>query len=213
MKKRSFKRFLAGLLSAVLAVTSVPVMEVQAVPSTDTIQEYDYAKMYSLEGGKSGDYIAGNYKDTGKELKREMNYGEMTYLEFALSYNTPAKIELFIKGEPEPVGYVYGISYRGHVNKRGTPPIYLAKAGMNQTKIRNEMTALSKTEQYGAVTEHEGISLTGRVLPYGTLAEYYDYYGMEPPSVMNAEAQEEETETEEIKETEEIEEVVESALE
>ena len=118
MKKRSLKRVLSGFLASVLMVTSVPSVTVQAVPSKDTVQEYDYAKMYSLEGKESGEYIAGYYKDTGEEEnKREMRYGEMTYLEFALSYNTPVKMELFIKGEAEPVGYVYGISYDGHQSR------------------------------------------------------------------------------------------------
>ena len=73
MKKRSLKRVLSGFLASVLMVTSVPPVTAQAAPSKDTVQEYDYAKMYSLEGEESGEYIAGYYKDTGEEEnKREM---------------------------------------------------------------------------------------------------------------------------------------------
>ncbi len=195
MKKRNLKRVLAGFFAIILAMTSVPSVTVQAAPSKDTIQEYDYAKMYSLEEGKSGDYIAGYYKDTGEETKRKMNYGEMTYLEFALSYNTPVKMELFIKGETKPVGYVYGISYDGHVNKtEGAAPVYTAKPGMNQTKIRNEMTVLCKKEPYKAMEECDGISLTGLTAAYRTIAEYYDYYGIEAPGLMNVEAEDGESE-------------------
>ena len=119
MKKRSWKQVLAGLLAAAVTATSVLPVTVQAAPSPDTVQEYDYAKLYSLEEGRTGDYIAGYYKDMGEEPRREMNYGEMTYLEFALSYNTPVKMELYIRGEAVPVGFVYGLSYDGHVNKTG----------------------------------------------------------------------------------------------
>ena len=46
MKKRSFKRLLAGLLSAVLAVTSVPVMEAKAESPLETLglAAYDYTR-------------------------------------------------------------------------------------------------------------------------------------------------------------------------
>lgn len=197
MKRRGLKRLLSGFLASVLMVTSVPPVTAQAVPSKDTVQEYDYAKMYSLEGKESGEYIAGYYKDTEEESKREMHYGEMTYLEFALSYNTPVKMELFIKGEAEPVGYVYGISYDGHVNKtEGTVPAYTAKPGMSQTKIRNEMAALCKIEPYRAMEECDGISLTGLTAAYRTIAEYYNYYGVEASEVMNAEEENEASETE-----------------
>ena len=197
MKKRSWKQVLAGLLAIAVMVTSVPPVTVQAAPSQDTVQEYDYAKMYSLEEGKTGDYIAGYYKDMGEEPRREMNYGEMTYLEFALSYNTPVKMELYIRGEAVPVGYVYGISYDGHVDKTGfAVPIYTAKPEMNQTQIRNGMVALSKTAIYKAMSACPGISLTGLTAAYGTLAEYYSYYGIEAPGAMNDEVESKEAETE-----------------
>lgn len=193
MKKRSWKQFLAGLLAAAVTATSVPPMAVQAAPSQDTVQEYDYAKLYSLEEGRTGDYIAGYYKDMGEEPRREMNYGEMTYLEFALSYNTPVKMELYIRGEAVPVGFVYGLSYDGHVNKTGgAVPIYTAKPDMKQTQIRNEMAALSRTGIYKAMSACPGISLTGLTASYGTLAEYYAYYGIEAPGVMSDEAESEE---------------------
>lgn len=48
-------------------VTSVPSVTIQAAPSKDTEQEYDYAKMYSLKGEESGEYIADYYKDTDEE--------------------------------------------------------------------------------------------------------------------------------------------------
>ena len=50
MKKRSFKRLLAGLLSAVLAVTSVPVMETKAESPLETLglAAYDYTRMESI---------------------------------------------------------------------------------------------------------------------------------------------------------------------
>ena len=49
----------------------------------------------TLEDGRVGDYIAGNYRGIESETKREMDYGELTYLQFALSYNTDAKAELY----------------------------------------------------------------------------------------------------------------------
>ena len=51
MRKRNWKRVLAGVLAATVAVTSIPHMKVAAVGSTNNMAElkdYDYNKLYSL---------------------------------------------------------------------------------------------------------------------------------------------------------------------
>ena len=60
-RKRMWKRLLAGIVSLAVAVSSVPMAEVWAA-EPENIAEYDYAKLYSLEDGRVGDYIAGNYR-------------------------------------------------------------------------------------------------------------------------------------------------------
>ena len=60
-RKRLWKRLLAGIVSLAVTVSSVPVAEVWAA-EPENIAEYDYAKLYSLEEGRVGDYIAGNYR-------------------------------------------------------------------------------------------------------------------------------------------------------
>ena len=184
--KRLWKRILAGFVAIAVVCTSVPVTEVWAA-EPDNLAEYDYAKLYSIDEGTVGEYIAGNFKDTsignkGQEQKRSMRYGEITYLEFALSYNTDAKVELYFENG-ERIGNLYGISYTEHVENIGSElsPEYVEKDGMSSSVIRSNLINKAKNGFYSSLGIIYGISLTGLKLPYGTLDEYYEYYGLEKP--------------------------------
>lgn len=172
-RKRLWKRLLAGIVSLAVTVSSVPVAEVWAA-EPENIAEYDYAKLYSLEEGRVGDYIAGNYRGIESETKRKMSYGELTYLQFALSYNTDAKAELYSADGSSLIGTLYGISYTEHVENIGSDlsPEYKQKEGMTPSVIRGVLQNKALTGFYSSLGILYGISLTGLELPYGTLDEY-----------------------------------------
>ena len=182
MKKKYWSKFLAGLLSAVLAVTSVPVMEARAESPLESLglAAYDYTRMESiLQDGKELSYR--NNSTGAEKISASMTFGEMVYLQFALPYNTDYDIKIFDANEIDK-GYLYAKYYTEHLT--GDKESGYAPVGKTLSQIKQELIQFVYEEPYTASNYFPGVGLTGETIPYSTLAEYYEFYGLEAPEDM-----------------------------
>lgn len=176
-KKRSLKRFLAGLLSAVLAVTSVPVLEAKAESPLETLglAAYDYTRMESiLQDGKELSYR--NNSTGAEKVSYPMSFGEMVYLQFALPYNVNYDVKVLDENGND-LGYLYGKYYGEHIT--GTPDTGYMPLGKSMAQIKQELKLFVYGLPYTWANDFTGLGLTGETLPWSTLAEYYAFHGGE----------------------------------
>lgn len=174
MKKRSLKRLLAGLLSAVLAVTSVPVMEAKAESPLETLglAAYDYTRMESiLQDGKGLSYR--NNSTGAEKVSYPMSFGEMVYLQFALPYNVNYDVKVLDENGSD-LGYLYGKYYGEHIT--GTPDAGYTPLGKSMAQIKQELKLFVYGMPYTWANDFTGLGLTGETLPWSTLAEYYAFH-------------------------------------
>ena len=86
--KRRLKQLLSLVLAVTVAVTSIPVTEVQAANALPdaSLASYDYSRMESIM--QDGKEIAYRNNSSGLQKNADqvmpMSFGEMVYLQFAL---------------------------------------------------------------------------------------------------------------------------------
>ena len=182
MRKKYWSKFLAGLLATALAVTSIPVMEAQAASPLESLglAAYDYTRMESImQDGKELSYR--NNSTGAEKVSFPMSFGEMVYLQFALPYNVHYDVKVLDESGND-LGYLYGKYYTEHVTE--TPEGGYQPQGKSLSQIKQELKQFVYEMPYTWANDFTGVGLTGDTLPYATLAEYYEFYGLEAPEDM-----------------------------
>ena len=194
MRKRNWKRVLAGVLAATVAVTSIPHMKVAAVGSTNNMAElkdYDYNKLYSLSRNNK---LLSNFNNQTQELEKgssEYLIGEIAFIEYSLGCNSSVKIELykktfmpdFITGNPEGgtevpicIGTLYGAEFTG--NRKKVDNEYISNKLSIKT-IKEELKKIAQNkDNFKELVYVDGASLTGEFLAYGSLEQFYSTYNL-----------------------------------
>ena len=180
--RKPWKQFLSMLLALAVFVTSVPAVRTEAANPLPGIglEAYDYSRMESIMmDGK----IMANRNNTSGEMQADgilpMSFGEMAYLQFALPYNTYYTMKVLDEGGAD-LGYLYAKFYTEHAD--GSVDGGYTSRGKSMDAIKLELKNFVYEMPYAPATNFFGIGLTGEVLPYRTLAEYYDFYDMDPPA-------------------------------
>ena len=147
-------------------------------PPSYTLSYYNYVKLHALSSPVR--VLATNYATANKSrIYEPLIPGELSYVKFALDYNGNVDINVYTQ-DGTLVGPVYGARYAGHVT--GKPSTGYESKNMSEYQIQQTLRTLGKGgTNFRALTNYAGIGLTGEPAAYRTLAQYYEYHGLENP--------------------------------
>ena len=180
MKHRLWQRLVSAVLTAAMVVTMLPLSAFAADtnPPSYTLSYYNYVKLHALSSPVR--VLATNYATANKSrIYEPLIPGELSYVKFALDYNGNVDINVYTQ-DGTLLGPVYGARYAGHVT--GKPSTGYESKNMSEYQIQQTLRTLGKGgTNFRALTNYAGIGLTGEPAAYRTLAQYYEYHGLENP--------------------------------